>query len=209
MAHDDDFDPFIAEIARELKRPVHLDARFDERVMAALDPAVIPMPARRLVAAAPSARPWYRRTVSFSVTQVAGLAAAAALVGVVAMSALSASDPAQAPAVASSPDSGLALQPVASVTRDPDAPILQQFLFIAPTATSVSLVGDFSDWDATRIPMQRASNDGAWSVTVPLRPGRYEYQFDVDGKRLTDPTRPQTSSDFGSANSVVTVERRD
>ncbi len=208
MAHDDDFDPFIAEIARELKAPVHLDARFDERVMAALDPAVIPMPARR-IAAAPVVRPWYRRTVSFSVTQVAGLAAAAALAGVIAMGALSSGDAPEAAVMAARPDSALELQPVADVTPDADAPVMQQFLFIAPTASSVSLVGDFSDWDASRIPMQRASQDGAWMVTVPLKPGRYEYQFDVDGKRLTDPTRPQTSSDFGSANSVVTVERRD
>jgi hypothetical protein len=208
MAHDDDFDPFIAEIARELKQPVHLDARFDERVMAALDPAVIPMPARR-VAALPAARPWYRRTVSFSVTQVAGLAAAAALAGVIAMGALSSGSAPEATVAAAQGDSGMTLQPVADVAPDADAPVLQQFLFIAPTAATVSLVGDFSDWDATRIPMQRASDDGAWMVTIPLKPGRYEYQFDVDGKRLTDPTRPQTSSDFGSANSVVTVERRD
>jgi hypothetical protein len=208
MAHDDDFDPFIAEIARELKQPVHLDARFDERVMAALDPAVIPMPARR-VAALAAARPWYRRTVSFSVTQVAGLAAAAALAGVIAMGALSSGSAPEATVAAAQGDSGMTLQPVADVAPDADAPVLQQFLFIAPTAATVSLVGDFSDWDATRIPMQRASDDGAWMVTIPLKPGRYEYQFDVDGKRLTDPTRPQTSSDFGSANSVVTVERRD
>lgn len=208
MAHDDDFDPFIAEIARELRAPVQLDARFDERVMSALDPAVIPMPARR-TAGAVVARPWYRRTVSFSVTQVAGLAAAAALAGVVAMGALSAGSPDESPAVAANADSAMQLQPVADVAPDPDAPVLQQFLFIAPSASSVALVGDFSDWDATRYPMQRASDDGAWTVTIPLRPGRYEYQFDVDGQRFTDPTRPQASSDFGSANSVVTVERRD
>jgi Glycogen recognition site of AMP-activated protein kinase len=196
MAHDDDFDP------------VHLDARFDERVMSALDPAVIPLPARRPVAS-PSARPWYRRTISFSISQVAGLAAAAALVGVVAMGALSSGGSSATSTVAGLPDSSFALQPVANASPDADAPVMQQFLFIAPSADSVSLVGDFSDWDASRIPMQRVSENGAWMVTIPLKPGRYEYQFDVDGQRLTDPTRPQTSSDFGSANSVVTVERRD
>ena len=41
---------------------------------------------------------------------------------------------------------------------------------------------------------------------VALRPGVYEYQFILNGKqRVTDPTMPQTSSDFGSPNSVVTV----
>ena len=203
MAHDDDFDPFIAEIARELRAPVSIDARFDERVMAALEPAVIPITVHR------SARPWYRRTFNFSVSQVAGLAAAAALVGVVTMKAAKPGAE-EAATVAVQQDSAPALQPVADVTRDPSALELQQFLLFAPNATSVSLVGDFSDWDASRFKMERVSDDGAWSITVPLPPGRYEYQFEVDGKlRITDPTRPQTSSDFGSANSVITVEHRD
>jgi hypothetical protein len=207
MAHDDDFDPFIAEIARELKAPVSIDARFDQRVMAALEPAVIPISVHR--DARSEARPWYRRTFSFSVTQVAGLAAAAALVGVVAMNAMSPSATSEQ-MVASLPDSGMAMQPVANVTRDPNALVQQQFILIAPSATSVSLVGDFSDWDATKFRMERVSEDGAWQITIPLAPGRYEYQFELDGKqRITDPTRPQASSDFGSANSVVTVEPKD
>lgn len=204
MVHDEEFDPFIAEIARELKHPVALDARFDERVMAALEPTVIPITVHRS-----AARPWYRRTFSFSVSQVAGLAAAAALVGVVAMNVMKPGAPAGS-TVAASPEGAMALQPVANVTVDENAPVQQQFILIAPTASSVSLVGDFSDWDASRLKMERVSADGAWSITVPLVPGRYEYQFEVDGKqRVTDPTRPATSSEFGSANSVVTVERRD
>jgi len=136
------------------------------------------------------------------------LAAAAALVGVVSMNAL-------APSVTSesqvaSADSGLVLLPVADVIADPNALVPMQFILMAPSANSVSLVGDFTDWDASRFKMERMSDDGAWSITVPLPPGRYEYQFEVDGQlRITDPTRPQASSDFGSANSVVTVERRD
>lgn len=204
MVHDEEFDPFIAEIARELKHPVALDARFDARVMAALEPTVIPITVHRS-----AARPWYRRTFSFSVSQVAGLAAAAALVGVVAMNVMKPGAPAGS-TVAALPEGAMALQPVADVSVDENAPVQQQFILIAPTASSVSLVGDFSDWDASRLKMERVSADGAWSITVPLVPGRYEYQFEVDGKqRVTDPTRPATSSEFGSANSVVTVERRD
>lgn len=202
MVHDDEFDPFIAEIATELKRPVALDAHFDERVMAALDTAIVPIASRR------APRPWYRRTFAFSVSQMAGLAAAAALVGVVAMN-VATHDVSVEPRMAVGPDSGLSMQPVREIRRDPNALVSQQFILIAPSARSVALVGDFSDWDASRFKMERVSNDGAWSVTVPLLPGRYEYQFEVDGKlRVNDPTRPQTSSDFGSANSVVTVEPR-
>lgn len=206
MVHDDDFDPFIAEIARELKAPVGIDARFDARVMAALEPAVIPITVHR---SSREARPWYRRTFSFSVSQVAGMAAAAALVGVVSMKAMK-SETAAPAQVAVAPDGDLAMQPVAKVTRDPNALVPMQFIVVAPTASSVALVGDFSDWDASRFKMERVSDEGAWMITVPLSPGRYEYQFEIDGRlRITDPTRPQTSSDFGSANSVVTVEARD
>lgn len=205
MVHDDDFDPFIAEIARELKAPVGIDARFDQRVMSAIEPAVIPITVYRSNG---TARPWYRRTFSFSVSQVAGMAAAAALVGVVSMQAMKSGHQAPSP-VTVAPGGELAMQPVAKVTRDPNAPVPMQFILVAPEASTVALVGDFSDWDATRFAMERVSPEGAWVITVPLAPGRYEYQFEVDGKlRITDPTRPQTSSDFGSANSVVTVEAR-
>lgn len=204
MVHDEAYDPFIAEIARELKRPVALDARFDARVMSALEPAVIPISVHRS-----AARPWYRRTFSFSVSQVAGLAAAAALVGVIAMNVVKPGTPQDA-AMAVGAGSELTVQPVAEVVTDENAPVQQQFILVAPSASSVSVVGDFSDWDASRFKMERVSPDGAWSITLPLVPGRYEYQFEVDGKlRVTDPTRPQSSSEFGSANSVVTVERRD
>jgi hypothetical protein len=203
MTHDDDFDPFIAGIAHELRRPVALDARFDERVMAALEPRVMSL------TAAQAARPWYRRTFAFSISQVAGLAAAAGFVGVVSMKLL-APAPSATVAAVSRPMDDVTLEPVARVTRDPNAPQMQQFLLIAPSATSVALVGDFSDWDDSRYQLERVSDDGAWSITIPLIPGRYEYQFEVDGvQRVNDPTRPQTSSEFGSANSVVTVERRD
>jgi len=203
MRHDDDFDPFIAGIARELRRPVALDARFDERVMTALEPRVIPLNVMR------PRRAWYRRTFSLTISQAAGLAAAAALVGVVAMNVTSPSAPSVAAAVDPRPESELVLQPVAVVTRNANAATPQQFIMIAPGATSVSLVGDFSDWDASRFQMEQVSEDGAWSITIPLTPGRYEYQFEVDGaQRVNDPTRPQSSSDFGSPNSVITVERR-
>jgi hypothetical protein len=54
--------------------------------------------------------------------------------------------------------------------------------------------------------MMTEVSPGVWTVSLVLRPGVYEYQFILNGKqRVTDPTMPQTSSDFGSPNSVVTV----
>ena len=51
-------DPFIDQIAAELKRPVRFDARFDERVMDALNaPEVIPLHPTRQA----GRRPWIMR----------------------------------------------------------------------------------------------------------------------------------------------------
>src|SRR5437773_9867702 len=50
-----------------------------------------------------------------------------------------------------------------------------QFVLVAPQATSVSLVGDFNDWDPKRSPMRTAN--GIWATVVQLSPGRYRYAY--------------------------------
>jgi hypothetical protein len=176
--------------------------------MAALEPGVIPLPGSRSIVVR---QPWYRRTLSVTVTPLRGLAAAAALTGIVAVSMLRGRSSAEEQVAATLPDSSLSLQPVANATYAPsNAAQQKQFIILVPGAKSVSLVGDFNDWDASRTPMERVSGDGVWSVTLPLRPGRYEFQYEVDGaRRVTDPSRPQTSSDFGSPNSVVTIDAKE
>jgi hypothetical protein len=80
-----------------------------------------------------------------------------------------------------------------------------QFVLIAPQASSVSLVGDFNDWDPARAPMQTAQ--GVWATTVPLPPGRYRYAFLVNGVEWrADPAAPRARDDeFGTPSSVITV----
>ena len=80
-----------------------------------------------------------------------------------------------------------------------------QFVLVAPQASTVSLVGDFNDWDPARSPMQTAQ--GVWATTVPLAPGRYRYAFLVNGVEWrADPGAPRTRDDeFGSPSSVITV----
>ncbi|HEU4564292.1 MAG TPA: isoamylase early set domain-containing protein, partial [Gemmatimonadaceae bacterium] len=84
------------------------------------------------------------------------------------------------------------------------------FVFIAPSASSVAIVGDFNDWSVTATPMHRAAEGGAWSVAIPLRPGRYSYSFIVDGREWkADPLAPPAPhDDFGKPNSAVTVAGR-
>jgi 1,4-alpha-glucan branching enzyme len=81
-----------------------------------------------------------------------------------------------------------------------------QFVFVAPDANSVSLVGDFNDWNAKATPLRSLSGN-LWSVEVPLAPGRYNYIFMVDGTRMVaDPAAPRAPADeFGQTTSVVTV----
>jgi 1,4-alpha-glucan branching enzyme len=60
------------------------------------------------------------------------------------------------------------------------------FICQAPGAGSVSIMGDFNDWDESSHPMIRQP-DGAWRVEVPLSHGHHHYLFVVDGKRMLDP----------------------
>ncbi len=81
-----------------------------------------------------------------------------------------------------------------------------QFVLVAPQAASVSLVGDFNDWDPTRAPM-RSARGGVWATVVSLAPGRYRYAFLVNGVEWrADPAAPAVRDDeFGSPSSVVTI----
>jgi hypothetical protein len=83
-----------------------------------------------------------------------------------------------------------------------------QFVLIAPQAASVTLVGDFNDWDPARSPMQTAH--GVWATVVRLAPGRYRYAFLVNGVEWrADPSAPAAQDDeFGTPSSVVTVGGR-
>src|SRR6266542_6461315 len=88
------------------------------------------------------------------------------------------------------------------------APREFQFVLVAPRAATVSLVGDFNDWDTARTPMRALRADGTvWTVVVPLSPGRYRYAFLVNGAQwLADPAAPAARDDeFGAPSSVVTV----
>ena len=79
------------------------------------------------------------------------------------------------------------------------------FICNAPQANSVSLVGDFNNWNSASHPMQRMP-DGAWLLTVELRHGHHRYAFLVDGNLTLDP-RAQgiTRNDQGERVSLVPV----
>lgn len=82
-----------------------------------------------------------------------------------------------------------------------------EFSVYAPDAKEVFLAGEFNGWacDSKEFRMRRFK-DGTWKKKVTLKPGRYEYQFVVDGNWWADPVNTErVPSPFCSENSVQTV----
>ena len=194
-----EIDPFIDDIASELKRPVRFDSSFEARVMASLDPSVS--------VERKSTTPWILRPRTFYVSPLAGLAVAAGLVAIVTMSVLRTNPNAQGTQVAEIPSSDTEFVlpgPVRNVAAVP-ALYAAPFTYINHGAKSVAVVGSFNDWDATKNVLVQTA-DSVWSTNVLLAPGRYEYQLVVDGKWIADPAAQRSAdSDFGAANSVMII----
>jgi len=136
---------------------------------------------------------------------VAGVAAAAVMVG-----ALLLRSP-QLPVVGAAPAATSELQADARlVTHETEvAPEPVQLVFRAPSASSVRVVGDFNAWDKEHAPMTRDAGSGLWSVTLSLRPGRHVYAFVVDDTVwMRDPRATAApDADFGRPGSVLLVGR--
>ena len=187
MSHSTDEDPMIRRIAAELRRPVELRPDFDDAVMARVRASGGMTPR---AAAAQRLRAWLVEPRLVALTPLRTLAAAAA-VAVLMLG-------------------GMRLLS----RRPPAAPATEgqwvQFVFSAPGARQVSLVGDFNGWDTSATPLHPTSAEGVWSVSVPLAVGRHDYAFVVNGTEWRpDPAAPPSARcDFGAANSVVTVAER-
>jgi 1,4-alpha-glucan branching enzyme len=81
-----------------------------------------------------------------------------------------------------------------------------RFQLAAPNAHTVALVGDFNDWSRDAIILQPADKPGVWTASVPLKPGRHEYAFVVDGKRwVPDPYANTHTDEFNVESSIVHV----
>ena len=60
------------------------------------------------------------------------------------------------------------------------------FLCMAPQAASVSVAGDFNNWDPLASPLKKMP-DGSWHAQVPVPHGHHRYVFLVDGVPTLDP----------------------
>lgn len=186
--------PYVEWIAREARRPVVTDPAARDRVMAAIRPLARPRRSRAHILWARLVEP---RPLTLS--PVASGLLAAGLVGIGVLAGV----------FTKNRDGRLSVgqRPVAAVPQLPVSDTVVKFVFFAPQAAKVTVVGDFNDWDTTKTPMQRSANGGLWTVTMPLTPGRHLYSFVVDGTMwTTDPGAPVAPDDgFGRANSVKIV----
>jgi len=170
-----------------LQEPVSVDPALDMRVMAEIESLPAPQGWTQSVRAAFD---WLKRGRPIRVSPLGGLALAAGIAAIVVWSPLSREPVEQAaPAVAAEHGSTV------------------QFVIVAPTASEVSLVGDFNDWNPSATPMELVADNRVWSVTIPLDAGRYRYAFLVNGDTwLSDPSAPPVRDDeFGRPGSVVTI----
>jgi hypothetical protein len=139
---------------------------------------------------------WMTRPRTVSISPLGALALAAGLAGIVALAARR-DDAGIRTALEASPAA-------LSSTARSEQPM--RFVFVAASASSVAIVGDFNDWEEGGSPLSRVT-DQVWAITIPLAPGRYHYTFVVDGTQwVADPLAPRTlEDDFGRPNSVITV----
>ena len=196
------------ELIRELDRAPELRRRLLEMEMVAAEAPRLPRltPRPGFTAQVLANLPVSRRTLLQRIQEMlwmphvaewnlAGAAATVALLLVLAWSfgRLSALPP-TAPSVAVAPT---AAEPL----------VLVRLVMVQPGAGTVAVAGDFNGWDPARTPLLRADN-GMWTTTIKLRPGRYQYMFVVDGKDWqTDPLASEVSQDgFGQQNAVLDVD---
>ncbi len=79
------------------------------------------------------------------------------------------------------------------------------FICNASHAKSVSVVGDFNDWNGSAHPMKRMP-DSSWLLTIELKHGHHRYAFLVDGVLTLDPyAQGVTRNDKGERVCLVPV----
>lgn len=190
----DEMAAFVKRVADHLRRPERLDPSFDARLMERVIQYARPVGSKGQRRSS-----WWRTEHLVRISPLAGLALAAGISMFVALSTL---------AVGSrvwSRSQGVAVAQSGVQTRT-DTVNVVRFVFADPNASSVALVGDFNEWTKGATNLKRSGAPGVWTVSVPLRPGRHEYAFIVNGTRwITDPLAAKNSDDFGTESSVIHV----
>jgi len=81
-----------------------------------------------------------------------------------------------------------------------------EFKLSAPNARSVRVAGTFNNWNVDRSLMAKEA-EGVWRIRIPMKAGRHEYRFVVDGQWMEDPLAKESAANpYGGRNSVVNVK---
>lgn len=179
MTHDDELDPRVARALRAMRREEPPTGRAVDSVLARVRERPRPRRAPR------SRRGWLVGTGTLAVA--AGLVLALAL-----------------PRVAEAPHATPETAANGSTTTADVQPV--RFSLDVAGVSRVAVAGDFSNWRP--VELRRVEGSARWTVTLPIRAGRYTYAFVVDGQRwVADPIAPVApDADFGTGGSVLVVE---
>ena len=80
------------------------------------------------------------------------------------------------------------------------------FTIRADVGKAVYLAGSFNQWNPTGKKMLDKKNEGVYTASIKLAPGRYEYKFVIDGVWCADPENLDfVQNDHGTLNSVIAV----
>ena len=185
-------DALVERVAARLRTPEHVHPSFEKRVMEkVLAEGTALYPKRSLSGS------WWRTERVFRLTPLTGLALAAGIAAVIAVSSVAVGARISARSQGTS-------RAGASVRADTVQ--LVRFVFVDPKAERVELVGDFNEWARGTTQLKRSGAPGVWAVSVPLSPGRHEYAFIINGSRwVADPLAVKSSDDFGTESSVIRV----
>ena len=189
---------FVDRIAARLRAPEHAHPTFEQRLMEKVraEGAALYPPRASAV------RGWLRNERTFRVNPVGGLAVAAGIAAIIAVSGIEVG--LRISAHTSVAASSVAIQSGATAAHDTVQ--IVRFVFVDSGAKSVELVGDFNEWAKGSTVLRRSGAPGVWSASVPLSPGRHEYAFIINGSRwVADPLALKSSDDFGTESSVIRV----
>jgi 1,4-alpha-glucan branching enzyme len=80
------------------------------------------------------------------------------------------------------------------------------FEFDQNTAGKVYLAGDFNNWNYSATPLKKTPK-GKYSVTLHLKPGRYQFRYYANHNWFNDNTADgYENNNYGSQNSVLVVD---
>lgn len=184
---------FVARVAAHLRAPETAHPSFEKRLMDKVrfeGASLYPHPSSASLA-------WWRKEWVIRLSPRVGIAIAAGISAIIALSAVAVGSRI---AATSQPST------IAQVSPARDTVQLVRFVFVDSGASSVALVGDFNEWTKGATELKPSGAPGVWSVSVPLTPGRHEYAFIVNGTRwVADPLAVKSSDDFGTESSVIRI----